>query len=132
MISGFIALVFTMWTRASFALLVLFGAVLADATAFAQAIRKIQAQDEFQTPRNGLMFLNVARPGAGLARPARRPDMIVVGNITRAQAVRAAIRCNRGGEALKPPVRQGQGFVVKVLKGSYVRFIRVDKDGQCG
>lgn len=99
---------------------------------FAQAQPKFQAQVEFQAPREGLRWLNIGRKATGFARPANRPALLVVGNISKAQAVRAAIRCNRGGEALKAPVRQGQGFVVKVLKGSNVRFIRVDKNGQCG
>jgi len=65
-------------------------------------------------------------------RRSQIQGLVVVSDITRAQAVRAAIRCNKGGEALKPPVRKGRGFVVKILKGSYVKLIKVDKDGNCG
>lgn len=129
---GFTALVFTMWIRAFLALSIFGGTLLTDGNAFAQKWAKSPTQFKLQALRAGPDVLGVPRRAPRFRRPAARPGSIVVGNITKSQAVRAAIRCNRGGEALKPPVRRGDGFVVKILKGSYVRFIRVDKNGQCG
>jgi len=120
-----------MWIRAVFAITIFCSAALAGGAASAQPVGTDRPQFEVQTPRYGLRVQNLMREAPQTGRRARRQGLIVTAQISKAQAVRAAIRCNRGGEALKPPVRSGQGFVVKVLKGSYVRNIRVDRNGQC-
>jgi len=132
-IVDFTGLVVTMWIRAIIATPFIFSAALLVSVAAAQPLADNRPQFGYgmQKPHNELKVLNITREPLEFVRPARPQGSIVTAQITKAQAVRAAIRCNRGGEALKPPVRSGQGFVVKVLKGSYVRNIRVDRNGQC-
>ncbi len=142
-IVDFTGLVVTMWIRAIFAILLIYSAALMVSVATAQPLagdrplygygtQKPQKSQKPQKPHKRLEVLNVVREAPEFGRPARSNGLIITAQITKAQAVRAAIRCNRGGEALKPPVRSGRGFVVKVLKGSYVRNIRVDRNGRCG
>lgn len=109
----------TMWIRAIISILMIGGAALADGRVLAE------------TRRDGSGLHGFLHQPANFLHRAKVP-VLLISDITRAQAVRAAIRCNGGGEALKAPVPKGEGFVVKVLKGSYVRFIHVDKNGQCG
>jgi len=130
-IVGFTGLVFTMWIRAVFAIILFGSAALMDGVVTAQPQGRDRSDYGVQTPHDRLKEFGIAPQAPRFARPTPRQGLIVTAQITKAQAVRAAIRCNRGGEALKPPVRRGQGFVVKVLKGSYVRNIRVDRNGQC-
>lgn len=109
-----------MWFRAIAAFSVLYGAALWAGDAAAQ-LRRYDQSHQYST---SILSLN------GQVRPGRRMNLA---GVSESQAVRAARKCAGGGEVLKPPSpTSGGGFVVKILKGSSYKTVRVDSNGRCG
>ena len=111
-----------MWFRAFSALTFCLGLLLWEVEASAQTNR-----GGYGKPRIIKQLHNVQQNQRRRGRALRR---LANGRVTKADAVRSALQCSGGGEALNVH-RQGNGFSVRVLNGSYVQVIFVDSNGNC-
>lgn len=111
-----------MWFRAGLALTFCLSLLLWEGSASAQSNR-----GGYGKPRLIKKLHKIQQP---LRQRGRALQRMANGRMTKASAVRTAIQCAGGGEALNVH-RQGNGFSVRVLSGSYVRVIFIDSNGNC-